>query len=89
MNDAASTPPTHCKVSPKFSLSRPIYLFDLQIPVAKTPCLIPLEDWPVCYADECYLNAVCASYSGTHPRFEPRKPTPKVNPEPSSIDEWD
>ena len=79
----------HCHVSPKITLPRPIYLLGLQIPVAKTPCSIPLDDWPLCYADECYLNAHCPSYAGSHPRFEPRKPINTAKTRPVATDEWD
>ena len=89
MNASPSVTPAHCKVEPKFSLRRPIYLLDLQIPVAKTPCSIPLEDWPLCYADECYLNAQCASYAGSHPRFVPRKPVVVPGNNDPVMEEWD
>ncbi len=67
---------THCKVSRKFHLPLPTLPDHLKhmLPVATTPCRIPLDDWQVCHADACYLNARCPAYAGTAPQFEPKLP---------------
>jgi hypothetical protein len=36
-------------------------------PNGKTPCLLPISDWPVCYAHGCYLNNRCPVYRGAYP----------------------
>ena len=33
----------------------------------KTPCCRSLTDWPVCYADGCYMNYRCPVYRGKYP----------------------
>jgi hypothetical protein len=33
----------------------------------QTPCRLSVADWPVCYADGCYLNNRCPVYRGKHP----------------------
>jgi len=36
----------------------------------RTPCRLALLDWPICYADGCYLNYRCPVYRGLHPNPE-------------------
>ena len=38
-----------------------------EIQNSKTPCNRSFEDWPICYADGCYLNYRCPIYSGKFP----------------------